>query len=81
MKVAISLPDPLARQIDQVRKKVGQTRSAFIRDAIERTFRQRSLAERIATYQVGYREHPDQEEEIAAAEAAAASLLAEEPWE
>jgi metal-responsive CopG/Arc/MetJ family transcriptional regulator len=43
-KVALSLPRPLVSQIDRLAKKAGVSRSAFVRQAVER-----SLEESIET--------------------------------
>ena len=39
-KVAISLPEPLVSQIDRLAKKAGVSRSAFVRQAVERTLQE-----------------------------------------
>ncbi len=39
-KVALSLPAPLLTQIDREAKKAGLSRSAFVRQAMERTLHQ-----------------------------------------
>jgi metal-responsive CopG/Arc/MetJ family transcriptional regulator len=78
-KVAISLPIDLVRKIEQTRKKTGETRSAFIRRSLERSFRESENEKKIRAYVEGYQRQPETSEEIAEAEAAA-DLLAEEPW-
>ena len=35
-KVALSLPEPLVTRIDRLAKKAGLSRSAFVRQAVER---------------------------------------------
>lgn len=39
-KVALSLPEPLVIQIDRLAKKAGVSRSAFVRQAVERTLQE-----------------------------------------
>jgi len=39
-KVALSLPEPLVTQIDRRAKKAGLSRSAFVRQAVERTLQE-----------------------------------------
>ena len=39
-KVALSLPGPLVTQIDRLAKKAGLSRSAFVRQAVERTLQE-----------------------------------------
>ena len=80
-KIAISLPGELVRRVEKSRKASGETRSSFIRRAIERILREEEERELIVRYQEGYRAHPETPEEIAAAEAAATQLLSGEPWE
>ena len=78
-KVAISLPKALVQKIEQSRKKTGETRSAFIRRSIERSFRKIEKEKKIKAYVEGYQKEPETAEEIAEAEAAT-EILAEEPW-
>ena len=80
-KIAISLPTKLAKQIETLRKVTGETRSGFIRRAIEGHLRQLENASRVAEYVEGYGRRPETAEEIEAAEAAAIDLLSQEPWE
>ena len=78
-KVAISLPIDLMRKIELIRKKTGETRSAFIRRSLERSFKESEREKRIQAYVEGYKRQPETTEEIAEAEAAA-ELLSQEPW-
>ena len=80
-KVAISLPGELMRKIEKLRKSTGESRSAFISRAIRQALKDREQEILIARYVEGYRKFPETKEEIELAEAAAARLLAEEPWE
>ena len=80
-KIAISLPRATVRRIERLRRRSGQSRSALIRQAVERLFRDQEEATRILRYQEGYRKTPETPQEIAAAESAAAELLSQEPWE
>lgn len=80
-KIAISIPEALAKKVESLRRLTGESRSAFISRAIERVLREREQKSRVALYQEGYRKHPESREEIAFAESSAARLLAEEPWE
>ena len=79
-KIAISLPGELIRRVERIRKSTGETRSAFIRRAIELALEEREQRALIARYQEGYKKHPETAAEIAAAEAAAVELLSGEPW-
>ena len=80
-KVAISLPGDMVRRIEKERRRTGESRSAFIRRALRLLFRAQSHAARVKEYVEGYGRDPETDEEVRAAEAAAARLLAEEPWE
>jgi metal-responsive CopG/Arc/MetJ family transcriptional regulator len=39
-KVALSLPEPLVTKIDRLAKKAGLSRSAFVRQAVQRTLQE-----------------------------------------
>ncbi len=80
-KVAISLPQELMRKIERIRKATGESRSAFISRAIRQALKDREQEFLVARYVEGYRKFPETKEEIELAEASAARLLAEEPWE
>lgn len=80
-KIAISLPHDLLDRIETSRKAHGESRSAFIRRAIETLFANREHSTRVSAYIEGYRKQPESPEEVAAAETAAVQLLAGEPWE
>jgi len=79
VKMTISLPEDLVRTVERARKGTKETRSAFVRRAIEQLFAEESRKKKLAAYLDGYRRHPETPEEIAGAEAAA-RILAEEPW-
>jgi metal-responsive CopG/Arc/MetJ family transcriptional regulator len=81
VKIAISLPERLARLMEKERKRTGETRSAFIRRAIRRLFQEKEHMLQVSEYIEGYQAQPETEEEIAAAEAGAAELFSREPWE
>jgi metal-responsive CopG/Arc/MetJ family transcriptional regulator len=80
-KIAISLPASFLRRIEELRRQTGETRSAMVRRLIEERLRQQERGARVREYEDGYRKQPETAGEIAAAEAAASALLAEEPWE
>jgi len=78
-KVAISLPGNILRRMEQIRAKTGETRSAFIRRSLERSFEEGEKAKKIKAYVEGYSNSPETAEEIAEAEAAA-EILSKESW-
>ncbi len=80
-KVAISLPRSLLDEMEKVRKKTGESRSSFIQRAIRAVLEGRERLARVEKYVSGYKQFPETEDEVKAAEAAATYLLAEEPWE
>lgn len=52
-KIALSLPEPLVTQIDRLAKKVGISRSAFVRQAVERTLEESTETQVVRTaYQI-----------------------------
>ena len=78
-KVAISLPIDLFRRIERMRRKTGETRSAFIRRSLERAFLEGEREKNIKAYVEGYEKFPETEEEIADAEAMS-GILSRESW-
>jgi metal-responsive CopG/Arc/MetJ family transcriptional regulator len=81
VKVTISIPADILGEIEQGRKERRETRSAFIRAAIEHVVRERRTQGDIERYIRGYQEHPESDDEIASAEQLSRAVLAEEPWE
>jgi metal-responsive CopG/Arc/MetJ family transcriptional regulator len=79
-KVAISLPAGILDSVECERKESGESRSEFFRQAIEMLLHKRKEEEDIKQYIRGYKKLPETREEIAAADQAAVSLLAQEPW-
>jgi metal-responsive CopG/Arc/MetJ family transcriptional regulator len=52
-KVALSLPEPLVTQIDRLAKKAGLSRSAFVRQAVERNLQESAETQSLRTaYQI-----------------------------
>ena len=80
-KIAISLPAEMVSRVEKSRARTGESRSAFIRRALEQVMAEREGRVQIAKYVEGYRKHPETAREVKAAEASAAELLAGEPWE
>ena len=81
VKVTISLPSDMLSEIEQGCRERGETRSAFIRAAVEHVIRERQAQGDIEHYIRGYEEHPESDEEIASADQLSRAVLAEEPWE
>ncbi|MBI2872522.1 MAG: ribbon-helix-helix protein, CopG family [Chloroflexi bacterium] len=80
-KVAISLPEELLQCIEMERQATGETRSEFLRRAVEAFLlreRERELDEQ---YVRGYLETPETSEEVGGMYRAGLAALAQEPWE
>jgi metal-responsive CopG/Arc/MetJ family transcriptional regulator len=63
-KVTLSLPETLVAQIDRLAKKVGLSRSAFVRQAVERTLEESTETQVVRTaYQI-YAEIGEQDRKV-----------------
>ncbi|MGI0129900.1 MAG: ribbon-helix-helix protein, CopG family [Thermoplasmata archaeon] len=80
VKVAISLPEKLLGQVDRVRRRRGESRSQYFREAAAArlTIAAQSSAE---VYRRRYLDHPETAGEVEAATRRTVALLASEPWE
>jgi|WetSurMetagenome_2_1015567.scaffolds.fasta_scaffold758451_1 Arc/MetJ-type ribon-helix-helix transcriptional regulator len=79
-KIAISLPGDLIREVETRRRKTGESRTDFIRRAIELALASGDRDRIDAAYEAGYRRWPEGADEIAESEAVS-QFLAEEPWD
>lgn len=80
-KIAISLPDEVFEVIEKEREATGESRSEFLRRAVETLIRKKKEQEEIERYIRGYQQYPETDEEIAFAKFASLQALAENPWE
>jgi metal-responsive CopG/Arc/MetJ family transcriptional regulator len=80
VKVAISLPEDLLSQVDRVRRRSGESRSQYFRDAAAARLTSRTESS-VEAYRRGYVGQPETASEIEAATRSAVALLASEPWE
>lgn len=80
-KIAISLPQDLLETVEKERSASGETRSQFLRRAIEAFFRRQREREADEQYVRAYIEQPETEEEVAAWTALALESWADNPWE
>lgn len=64
-RIAISLPKDLLVRIERERKAAGQTRSGWIRRALEALLAARRKADRVAEDRAAYERMPETPEEIA----------------
>jgi metal-responsive CopG/Arc/MetJ family transcriptional regulator len=80
-KIAVTIPEDLLAEVERLRRRTRETRSAVVQRALRVVVHEEEERERSRAYQDAYRKYPESDDEIAAAERAAASLLAEVPWE
>lgn len=80
VKVAISLPEELLGQVDRVRRRRGESRSQYFRDAAAARLSEGGESA-VEIYRRGYMEQPESPREVEAAAHSAVALLASEPWE
>jgi metal-responsive CopG/Arc/MetJ family transcriptional regulator len=79
-RITVILNDDLSAALDNARKHKGQSRSAFIRDAVALAIEQRHSQEEIDRYIQGYTTMPESAEEIVEEAAPGYAALANEPW-
>jgi metal-responsive CopG/Arc/MetJ family transcriptional regulator len=79
-KVAVSIPTPLFKAVERIRKASGRSRSAIVQDALHQWLDRQTQARLVREYEAGYRRTPEGRREIRAAQAAAVRLLATEDW-
>ena len=72
-KVAISLPSTLLASVEMVRRKRGEGRSEFIRQAIQAFLKDLQRRKDVERYVKGYLEYPEQAEEVEGIRAASLS--------
>ncbi len=76
-KFAVSMPDPMFRDMERARKHARKDRSVWLQETVaERLKREKHEAD-VAAYIRGYERFPETEEEIAWAEAAWRTF----PWD
>ena len=80
-KIAISLPEKLLEVVEQERQATGESRSEFLRRALEAYLRQKRERAREEQYIRGYQKYPETAEEMAGWEARVAEAWADLPWE
>ena len=81
VKVAISLPYELLEEAERSRQARGETRSEFVRRAIEAFLRREREREDVERYIRGYLEQPETEDEIAVSRHLSLEAFRREPWE
>lgn len=80
MKVAISLPAHILKEVEERRLAAGESRSEFFRRAAEKLLQQDREASAVEAYVEGYLASPESTDELAEIHRAGAAVLAEETW-
>ena len=80
-KIAISMPETLLQDIEKERLACGQTRSEFVRRAVQAFPRRQREREWDEQYVGGYLEYPETPEEVEGFYLAGLAALAENPWD
>jgi len=80
-RVAITLPTNLYRALEVARRKNGRSRSAIVQHALSHWLKeQQEEREKVRAYVEGYRKHPETDEEVESAMAAAVELFKTIEW-
>ena len=80
-KIAISLPQDVLEAIEDARRASGESRSQFLRRAVEAYLRRQKERELDEQYIRGYVEKPETPQEIGGVYSAGLAALAQEPWD
>ena len=80
-KVAFSLEQELLDEVERIRARTGESRSALIARALAALTKEDARRERIARYVEAYREQPEGEAEVEAARTAARRALRRLRWD
>ncbi len=80
LKVAISIPKDLYREVERTRKKSRRSRSAVVQEALRRWLKAQKEASDAQQYVQAYRRMPETPQEILEAEAMAGNMFAAEEW-
>ena len=80
IQTLVQLNEELLRRLDERAAREGRSRSALIRDAIEKYLYAETKAESTRQIIEGYERIPVTEEEMEIAEASAREAVEEEPW-
>jgi metal-responsive CopG/Arc/MetJ family transcriptional regulator len=80
-KVAISMPASTLAAIEQARQATGESRSQFMRRAVEEAISRERERRLVEQYIEGYRRYPESDEEIALADVGVKTVFAENPWD
>ncbi len=81
VKVAISLPPTIFQTVEKERRKRGESRSEFFRQAVQAFLRDLREKRDVERYIQGYLEQPETADEVREVSTVSYAALAEEPWE
>lgn len=81
VKVAISLPAELLAEVERARAERGESRSEFMRQAVEAFLRRERERADVERYIRGYLEQPETEDELALSRQLSAEASLRDPWE
>ena len=81
MKVAISLPATILDSVEKERRKRGESRSEFFRQAIQAFLNDLQRRKDVERYVKGYLEQPEQAKEVEEIRSVSYAALAEEHWD
>ena len=80
VKVTVSLPEELHREVERRRRARKQSRSQFFRNALLSILRDESERQAADRYMEGYRKQPEELPEVSAIDRLGRRVLASEPW-
>ncbi len=75
VKVAVSVPAELFRELESARKRRAQSRSAAVQDALRHWLHAQHRATLVREYEAGYRRKPETRRDVDDALATAVGLL------
>ncbi len=80
IKVAISLPPPIFNNVEEERRRRGESRGELFRQAVQAFLRDLREKKNVQRYIQGYLEQPETADEVRES-SSSYQVLAEEPWD
>lgn len=80
-KIAVTVPDDLLREVERLRRRTRETRSAVVQRALRVVLKRAELDARLRQYEEGYRQLPESDAEVDAAERRARAVLTAIDWD
>ena len=81
VKFAVSMPEDVFSEMEEVRQKEGLSRSKLILEAIKLWNESKKTEELVRAYEEGYKRVPESTREIEGWEKASIEVFANEGWE